>query len=261
MGEKRDKEQEPLLSPRAAQAFTKDTPVAVCSEAPKKWDGGILNCCGSCDLPGCATFGLVQTCPCFAWGHNLKRAFKSSLLLHATIYFVLFVFASHLYLGANQAEMMLCPDGPLDEASFMEKLADNGNRRLLHDHGMHEHGPGEHHGKPPVPTPWADLPEECQAAIFMKYETLSLCIICFLIGVAYCSYNRTMLRQKFGIAGSRFGDFCTWCWCAPCALCQETRTIWSNNVVEGVWHGPTQLPTVTPPAQQSVVGLPVPKQV
>lgn len=68
MGEKRDKEQEPLLSPKAAQAFTKDTPVAVCSEAPKEWDGGILNCCGSCDLPGCATFGLVQTCPCFAWG-------------------------------------------------------------------------------------------------------------------------------------------------------------------------------------------------
>jgi hypothetical protein len=35
----------------------------------------------------------------------------------------------------------------------------------------------------------------------MKYSTLSLCIVCFLIGVAYCSYNRTMLRQKFGIAG------------------------------------------------------------
>lgn len=44
-------------------------------------------------------------------------------------------------------------------------------------------------------------------------------------------------------------------------LLQETRTIWSNNVVEGVWHGPTQLPTVTPPPQQAVVGMPVPKQV
>lgn len=126
---------------------------------------------------------------------------------------------------------------------------------------------------------------ECQAAIVMKYSTLSLCIVCFLIGVAYCSYNRTMLRQKFGIAGvtpeclsilkalglpyacpspyallpssqglivrklcletmcdgylmntsdlkaycfgaagSRFGDFCTWCWCAPCALCQVSTS-------------------------------------
>ena len=68
MGEKRDNEQEPLLNPKAAQAFTKHSPVAVCSEAPKQWDGGLLNCCGTCDLPGCATFGLVQTCPCFAWG-------------------------------------------------------------------------------------------------------------------------------------------------------------------------------------------------
>lgn len=44
-------------------------------------------------------------------------------------------------------------------------------------------------------------------------------------------------------------------------LLQETRTIWSNNVVEGVWHGPTQLPTVSPPPQQAVMGMPVPKQV
>lgn len=43
----------------------------------------------------------------------------------------------------------------------------------------------------------------------MKYETLSLCIICFLIGVAYCSYNRTMLRQKFGIAGACSFPYCT----------------------------------------------------
>ena len=42
-------------------------------------------------------------------------------------------------------------------------------------------------------------------------------------------------------AGSRLGDFCTWCWCGPCALCQETRTLWTNNVHDGVWHGPTQL--------------------
>jgi hypothetical protein len=81
-------------------------------------------------------------------------------MLHATIYFVLFVFASHLYLGANQAELTLCPGGPLDEASFMTKLADNGNRRLLHDHEhKHEHEHDKHHGKPPQPTPWPELPE------------------------------------------------------------------------------------------------------
>ena len=68
MGEKLVHEQEPLLNPKAAQVFSKDVPVAVCNDAPKEWDGGLLNCCGSCDLPGCATFGLVHSCPCFAWG-------------------------------------------------------------------------------------------------------------------------------------------------------------------------------------------------
>lgn len=68
MGEKLALEQEPLLNPKAAQVFSKDAPVAVCNVAPKHWDGGLCNCCGSCDLPGCATFGLVHSCPCFAWG-------------------------------------------------------------------------------------------------------------------------------------------------------------------------------------------------
>ena len=34
-------------------------------------------------------------------GHNLKRAFQKSLLLHAVIYFMLFIFSAHLLLGAN----------------------------------------------------------------------------------------------------------------------------------------------------------------
>jgi hypothetical protein len=55
------------------------------------------------------------------------------------------------------------------------------------------------------------------------------------------------------------GDFCTWCWCGPCALCQETRTLWANNVHEGVWYGPMPqgLPLTTPPPAQAVTGTPV----
>lgn len=37
------------------------------------------------------------------------------------------------------------------------------------------------------------------------------------------------------------------CKCAPCALIQETRTIFSNNVRNGVWHGRTS-PIVAAPA-------------
>jgi len=86
-------------------------------------------------------------------------------------------------------------------------------------------------------------------------------MLCFFAGVAYCAYRRTQLREKFGIAGTRFGDFCTWLWCGPCALCQETRTLWTNNVEDGVWRGPAQLPTTCPPQPQFVTGMPAPKQI
>ena len=38
-------------------------------------------------------------------------------------------------------------------------------------------------------------------------------------------------------------SYYVFCRCAPCALCQETRTIVSNNVQNGLWHG--QTPSVT----------------
>ena len=35
--------------------------------------------------------------------------------------------------------------------------------------------------------------------------------------------NRGAVRQKYGIAGSTFGDFCTSCWCPCCQLVQEDK--------------------------------------
>jgi hypothetical protein len=63
-------EEEPLLKPQKTEEFTKEVPVAmpVQEQLPRKWDGGLLACCGSFDLPGWATFGLVHTCPCVAVG-------------------------------------------------------------------------------------------------------------------------------------------------------------------------------------------------
>ena len=47
------------------------------------------------------------------------------------------------------------------------------------------------------------------------------------------------------------------------ARAQETRTLTTNNVVEGVWHGPTPqlLPMTAPPPAQAVTGVPVAKAV
>lgn len=90
--------------------------------------------------------------------HNVKRALKGSLLLHATIYFMLFVFAYYLYIGALEAEMAACPNGPMDEAALWAQAGRDqhtpevmgNNRRLLQ--------------QPPAykPVPWGDLPEGAQ---------------------------------------------------------------------------------------------------
>jgi len=39
------------------------------------------------------------------------------------------------------------------------------------------------------------------------------------------SFNRTTIRQKYGIPGTWFGDCCVQTWCGPCALAQEARTV------------------------------------
>lgn len=44
-----------------------------------------------------------------------------------------------------------------------------------------------------------------------------------------------------------------YCRCAPCALCQETRTLWANNVHDGVWYGQTQLVAAEPMYDAPVV--------
>lgn len=48
------------------------------------------------------------------------------------------------------------------------------------------------------------------------------CILCCPIGRLFTRYN---LRKKSGTRGNMIGDFvCIWC-CAPCACCQELRSV------------------------------------
>lgn len=48
------------------------------------------------------------------------------------------------------------------------------------------------------------------------------CLV-FCCGIFGAAINRGKIRVKFGIDGSCPGDYCMWCWCAPCAACQEYR--------------------------------------
>lgn len=68
------------------------------------------------DLIRAAPVVTHMDCPCA--GHNLKRAFQKSLLLHAVIYFMLFIFSAHLLLGANNMRKPL-PETLHADAHFM----------------------------------------------------------------------------------------------------------------------------------------------
>eukprot|EP00736_Rhodelphis_marinus_P013342 Rmarinus@m.9746 len=62
------------------------------------------------------------------------------------------------------------------------------------------------------------------ASMFDKTGLTNLVV--FVIGVAFAAYlaqYRGRLRQKFGIQGSGFKDFCIMFWCGCCAVIQEAR--------------------------------------
>lgn len=83
-----------------------------------------------------------------------------------------------------------------------------------------------------------DNTAECNAAVGLFLGAAIFTMVLSVIGAIYAAHHRSQIRQKFGIAGCFLGDCCAWYWCGACALCQETRTLWHNNVVDGVWLGP-----------------------
>lgn len=69
-----------------------------------------------------------------------------------------------------------------------------------------------------------------------------------LIGrIALGTWNRYRLQKEFGLEGNCFTGCLLWTFCVPCVLAQETRTLWYNNVANGLWQGPSQV--YQPPAE------------
>ena len=92
--------------------FSTSAPYTVCnSQIALIADGNVVH-----DGAEPASPVTHMDCPCA--GHNLKRAFQKSLLLHAIIYFMLFIFSAHLLLGANNMREPL-PESLLAAVHFM----------------------------------------------------------------------------------------------------------------------------------------------
>ncbi|KAK9841707.1 hypothetical protein WJX74_010546 [Apatococcus lobatus] len=81
-----------LATPPAQQFLSKQPSCAVEPPvAPRSWDGKLCECCGpQCSREGWGACALTYCLPCFAFGSNMKRAFRSSLWLQAILFFVLF---------------------------------------------------------------------------------------------------------------------------------------------------------------------------
>lgn len=96
---------------------------------------------------------------------------------------------------------------------------------------------------PPTETEHCDTVADCTAAVRVFVGVTMFTYFLTVVGAIYAAHHRSQIRRKFGIAGSFLGDCCAWYWCGACALCQETRTLWHNNVVDGVWLGPIRSPS------------------
>lgn len=81
----------------------------------------------------------------------------------------------------------------------------------------------------------------CSNTNQIQYLVILAQVVFVLFFLAYKGIawrNRSLLREKFGLPGGSVTDLLLWVFCAPCALCQETRTMMANNVQNGMWHGP-----------------------
>ncbi|KAH9576394.1 hypothetical protein CY35_01G158900 [Sphagnum magellanicum] len=80
----------------------------------------------------------------------------------------------------------------------------------------------------------------CTGSPWFIYGTLSL----LLLMAMYAGHYRVRMRRRFNIIGSEGGntvslidDHLYHLMCGCCSLCQEARTLKSNNVLNGKWHG------------------------
>lgn len=190
-------------------------------EAGHDWQGGLCQCCGSCDSVGWLSCVLSQYLPCVAVGLNGKRAFSGSAIRHALLFVVMMVLVYALRILNVVAFSNNCYDGFHHGPTMVIVSHENGVDPFA---AFHPHA---------APTPLCGKLQPIRVGI-------SLLLSAYAVFLLICmAQRRTQIREKFNIKGSVLGDLWAWCCCMPCALCQETRTLWHNNVHDGVWYGPT----------------------
>jgi len=84
--------------------------------------------------------------------------------------------------------------------------------------------------------PVTDTSEDPSVPLLTVFSAVFL--LAFIVIIALGTASRIAMKNKFNIGSrSSCGPSAAWLFCAPCALCQETRTLRMNNVDQGIWAG------------------------
>lgn len=196
------------------------------SEDPHEWHGSWYNCFGDCGVKSWFACILTGLFPFVPSGLTVRSALKANIFVHILIYLVCFG-------GVHQAGVNL-QSYYAGEARYLCKTATAG-KDIMELWNANE------------------FPKVCFTVGVWATARGLVDFTAFLLGVYFLARRRSQLREKFGIAGSLFKDFCLYCWCLQCAICQEYRTMLHNNVRGGVWHGPPEAATYKAPAAQEMV--------
>lgn len=194
-----------------AESLKKHVDVESGDGAEREWLGSWYNCFGDCGRASWLACCVTTWVPFVSSGFSVRRGLRDNIFLHMAFFLVCFM-GVHYAGGRVQNTHM----GNYEVQCAQQILLEENQNRLWMQ---------------------AELPAVCNPLIPWVIGRYIADLAAFIVGVAYLARRRTLLRRKFGIAGSSFRDFCLYFWCPKCAICQEYRTMVHNNVHDGVWHG------------------------
>ena len=170
---------------------------------------------------------LSCCCPCVQFGFNQRMALGASCVKWALVWLALIV---TLYLLVDQ--LIVSEGGGAIDEMIAQEVERHINVKVPRHHGK-GHGASTHVHAPVVPAS-AHAPVTTAANPPVSRSTAFLCampfamLLCGVLG----AYRRGMMRTKFGIGGSAFGDFVCHACCHCCSLAKEAREIRHQAIEE-----------------------------
>ena len=158
----------------------------------REWDGGLCDCCYQDSVPLCAVTALL---PCVTFGWIGARARLGNFLHLTAICFLLF--------SAVQLVTFVFQIFPFPSSVSTAEAVPA--------------------GPSPSPEEQPTTVHVISTPVFIVHNVVMwAAIVAFTF---WLGWYREKVRQRLGIRGSAFEDFCVMFWCPQCSLCQQARTL------------------------------------